>query len=69
MSDGKKLHEQIDEAIRLYDRLLLILSEHSMESEWVKTEIANARKREMREKRRMLFPMSLRSHLINGVTE
>src|SRR5689334_4754005 len=30
MSGGKKLHEQIDEAIRLYDRLLLILSENSM---------------------------------------
>ena len=24
---GKKLHEQIDEAIRLYDKLLLVLSE------------------------------------------
>ncbi len=59
VSAGKKLHEQIDEAIRLYDRLLLILSEHSMESEWVKTEIAKARKREVREKRRMLFPLSL----------
>jgi len=43
---GRKIHEQIDEAIRLHDRLLLILSEHSMSSEWVKTEIAKARKRE-----------------------
>jgi hypothetical protein len=59
MAGGKKLHEQIDEAIRLYDRLLLILSEHSMESEWVKTEIAKARKREVQEKRRMLFPVRL----------
>jgi hypothetical protein len=31
---GKKLHEQIDEAIRLYERLLLILSTASMSSEW-----------------------------------
>jgi hypothetical protein len=56
---GKKLHEQIDEAIRLHDKLLLILSRHSMESEWVKTEIAKARKREMRDKRRVLFPVRL----------
>jgi TIR domain len=35
---GKKIHDQIDEAIRVYDRLLLILSEHSMKSLWVKTE-------------------------------
>jgi hypothetical protein len=61
---GKKIHEQIDEAIRLHDKLLLILSPHSMESEWVKTEIAKARKRELRDpegvlRRRVLFPIRL----------
>jgi hypothetical protein len=56
---GRKLHEQIDEAIRLHDKLLLILSPHSMESEWVKTEIAKARKREVRDQRRVLFPIRL----------
>lgn len=56
---GLKLHEQIDEAIRYHDKLLLILSEHSMNSEWVKTEIAKARKRELRDGRRILFPIRL----------
>jgi hypothetical protein len=56
---GRKLHEQIDEAIRLHDRLLLILSPESMSSEWVKTEIAKARMREVREKARVLFPVRL----------
>jgi hypothetical protein len=56
---GKKIHEQIDEAIRVYQRLLLILSPASMDSEWVRTEIAKARKRELQEKRRMLFPVRL----------
>ncbi len=56
---GKKLHEQIDNAIQMQDRLLLFLSEASMNSEWVKTEISKARKREIREKRRMLFPLRL----------
>jgi uncharacterized protein YjbI with pentapeptide repeats len=59
MQAGKKIHEQIDEAIRVYQRLLLILSPASMDSEWVRTEIAKARKRELREKRRMLFPVRL----------
>ncbi len=54
---GRKIHEQIDDAIRLHDRLLLILSEHSMSSEWVKTEIAKARKREVKEGKRVLFPV------------
>jgi hypothetical protein len=56
---GRKLHEQIDEAIRLHDKLLLILSPHSMASEWVKTEIAKARMREVRDQRRVLFPIRL----------
>jgi uncharacterized protein YjbI with pentapeptide repeats len=56
---GRKLHEQLDEAIRLHDKLLLILSEHSLNSPWVKTEIANARAREEREKKQMLFPITL----------
>jgi hypothetical protein len=56
---GEKLNEQIDQAIRLHDKLLLILSEHSMNSEWVKTEIFNAREREVAEKKRKLFPVRL----------
>jgi hypothetical protein len=56
---GMKLHEQIGEAIRLYDRLLLILSDASMNSEWVKTEIAHARQKELHEGRQVLFPISL----------
>jgi hypothetical protein len=59
MASGKKIHEQIDEAIRLHERLLLILSPASIESEWVKTEISKARKREVREQRRVLFPVGL----------
>jgi uncharacterized protein YjbI with pentapeptide repeats len=56
---GRKIHEQIDEAIRVYDKLLLILSDASMNSSWVKTEIANARAREDQQKRQMLFPITL----------
>lgn len=56
---GKKLHEQIDEAIRVHEKVLLILSADSMNSEWVKTEIRKARKREVREKKPVLFPVKL----------
>ena len=56
---GQKLHDQIGEAIRLHEQLLLVLSEHSMNSEWVKTEIAKARQHEVHEKRKVLFPIRL----------
>jgi uncharacterized protein YjbI with pentapeptide repeats len=59
LQGGKKIHEQLDEAIQVHDKLLLIISEHSMKSEWVKTEIAIARKREVTEKRKILFPVRL----------
>jgi tetratricopeptide (TPR) repeat protein len=56
---GKKIHEQIDEAIRLYDKILLILSEHSIDSQWVATEIAQARSRESKGGVRVLFPVRI----------
>ncbi|MFC1970712.1 toll/interleukin-1 receptor domain-containing protein [Chloroflexota bacterium] len=56
---GKKVHEQIEDAIQQYDRLLLVLSDNSMNSEWVKTEIANARERASKEKKQILFPIRL----------
>jgi len=58
-ANGRNGHVPIDEAIRLHDKLLLILSEHSMNSDWVKSEIANARDREDREKNQMLLPIAL----------
>jgi len=56
---GQKLSEQIERAIQLHDRLLLVLSENSMESEWVITEIQKARETEIREDRRKLFPITI----------
>lgn len=59
MKAGEKLNEQIDRAIQVFDRLLLVLSENSLQSEWVMTEIRKARKAEIREKRQKLFPIRL----------
>lgn len=56
---GRKLHVQIDEAIRLHEKLLLILSADSIRSEWVKTEIKKAAKRQTEETKDVLFPVSL----------
>lgn len=56
---GRKLYEQIDRAIQTQDRLLVVLSENSLQSEWVMTEIRRARKVEIAEKRRKLFPIRL----------
>jgi hypothetical protein len=59
LAGGKKIHEEIKDGIDRFDRLLIVLSASSMKSEWVKTEIKNARRREVRDARRVLFPVSL----------
>ena len=59
MKGGEKLHEQIERAIQLHDRLLIVLSENSMQSDWVITEIQRARKTEIEEDRRKLFPIAI----------
>lgn len=56
---GEKIYEQIERAIQLHDRLLLVLSEDSMRSNWVETEIRKAIETEKRENRRKLFPIRI----------
>jgi DNA polymerase III psi subunit len=60
IQSGRKLHEQLFEAIEYHDRLLLVLSDHSIHSEWVMTEIRRARKLE-KQQHRKLFPIRLTS--------
>jgi hypothetical protein len=59
MQGGRKIVDQIDEAIRVHDKLLLILSESSMASDWVRYEITRAVTREKQDKRQVLFPIGL----------
>jgi hypothetical protein len=59
MQGGRELHPQIDEAIRLHDKLLVVLSEASIKSKWVATEIRRSRRAEEKEGRRKLFPIRL----------
>ena len=54
-----KIHEQIEMSIKLYDKLLLVLSESSMASDWVKSEIRWAVESGLQEKTQKLFPIRL----------
>ena len=59
MKGGDYFFEQIERAIQSHDRLLLVLSEDSIQSKWVEREIRKTRKVERAEKRRKLFPITL----------
>jgi hypothetical protein len=59
MKGGNLLIQQIETAIRVYDKLLIVLSKASLESEWVITELRNARASERDTGKRKLFPVRL----------
>jgi len=59
MKGGDYFYTQIDEAIRVYDKLLLVLSEHSIASKWVLFELRKARRAELQGQKRKLFPIRL----------
>jgi uncharacterized protein YjbI with pentapeptide repeats len=59
MPIGGKILDEIDAAIRLRDKLLLIVSEHSIESDWVEDEVTKAFEEERKRKQIVLFPIRL----------
>jgi hypothetical protein len=56
---GDRFRSRIDEAIRIHDKLLLVLSEESVSSSWVEAEVESAFEKERRENRTVLFPIRL----------
>lgn len=57
---GDKLRPRIDEAILLHDKLLLVLSENSISSAWVESEVEAALEKERRNpEHTVLFPVRL----------
>jgi uncharacterized protein YjbI with pentapeptide repeats len=56
---GEKFPQRIDEAIRVHDKLLIVLTRQSIASSWVEREVYAALEREVKEKRTVLFPIRL----------
>ncbi|HEY3992454.1 MAG TPA: toll/interleukin-1 receptor domain-containing protein [Ktedonobacteraceae bacterium] len=50
---------RIDEAIHIHEKVLLLLSEHSIASVWVSDEVEAAFEKELQQGRNMLFPVRL----------
>jgi hypothetical protein len=56
---GAKTWDAIDEAIKLRDKVLLILSKNSIASDWVEDEVNKAFAEERGRKRLILFPVRI----------
>lgn len=59
MPIGSRILDEIDSAIRLRDKVLLILSEHSIKSDWVEDEVTKAFEEERKRGQTVLFPIRL----------
>lgn len=56
---GARIREELESAIHAQDKLLLVLSRKSISSQWVEYEVEAAIARENREKRDILFPITI----------
>jgi TIR domain len=56
---GGKILDEIDVAIRLRDKVLIILSKHSIKSEWVEDEVTKGFEEERKRGQIVLFPIRL----------
>jgi hypothetical protein len=61
---GAKTRHGIDEAIRTHDRMIIILSEHSIRSSWVEKEVETAFEREAATGQTILMPIRLDSSVM-----
>lgn len=59
MPIGAKIWDAIDEAIKLRDKLLLILSKNAIGSDWVEDEVQKAFAEERERKQPVLFPIRI----------
>lgn len=59
MKIGNEIRQSIGEAIRRHDKLLLIFSQWSVDSDWVQYEVEAAKDWENRQHQRLLFPIRL----------
>ena len=57
MPIGARTHETITEAIRVRDKVILILSEDSIYSDWVDNEVSTAFDEEKKRDELVLFPI------------
>ena len=62
---GDKLRHSIDESIKRYDKLLLVISKNSIKSQYVEQEVETALEKERKTKKGILVPITIDNAVMN----
>lgn len=62
---GGRIRDEIDRAIMIYDKLMLILSADSISSQWVEGEVESALEKERQTCKAVLFPIRVDNSIFN----
>lgn len=65
MKIGDKIRQRIDESIKVFDKLLIILSKHSLQSDWVEDEVESAIEQERKKHSTVLFPIRVDQEIMD----
>jgi hypothetical protein len=65
---GEPIANEINEAIKFYDKMLVVLSESSIRSSWVEKEIEIAFQKENEQQVRVLFPVRLDGSIMEATS-
>lgn len=65
MQIGDKIRDTIEKTIKIYDKLLVILSKDSIDSDWVEKEVETAFEEEKRRRASVLFPIRIDQEIMN----
>ncbi len=63
---GDRFQERIEESIRVFDKVMIVFSEASVQSRWVEREVNATREREERENSTVLFPIRIDDAVMNA---
>jgi hypothetical protein len=69
MKMGDESRQRVNQQIRIHEKLLIVLSEFSIESAWIQQEVEAALQEEQRRSRSVLFPIRLDDSSLDGEKE
>jgi uncharacterized protein YjbI with pentapeptide repeats len=63
---GDKIQHNMEQSIRIHDKIVLVLSQHSISRPWVEKEVENAFEEEIKKKETLLIPIMIDTEVMDS---